>query len=167
MLLLFPKNNITSLIPIILIGGTQQGKKNMRKLGRRATREQAFSSLASAWLSRTLLPTWKPSGQKRPTWTSSKRLRWVKVSFSIVSNSLFFGRNCSLDWRRTWKTMTRSRKIWQKGMRWKNGITDACSTADCWQYAPDVVQDMPQMIPQTCPRWCHRHSFSFRYFIGK
>ena len=86
----FPENNIRSLIPIILIGGTQQGKKNMRKLGRRATREQVSSSSASAWLSLTLLPTWKPSGQKRPTWTSSKRLRWVKVSFSIVSNSLFF-----------------------------------------------------------------------------
>ena len=41
----------------------------------------------------------------------------------------------------------------------KNGITYACSTADwcpvsivvnCWQYAPDVVPDMPQMM--------HRHA---------
>ena len=55
----------------------------------------------------------------------------------------------------------------------KNGITDACSTADCCplltifprccpRHATDDVPDMPQMMPrmmpqmmlQTCPRWC-------------
>ena len=28
----------------------------------------------------------------------------------------------------------------------------------CWQYAPDVGPDMPQMMPQTCPRWYPRHA---------
>ena len=45
--------------------------------------------------------------------------------------------------------------------RWKNGITDACSTADfcqlliyCPRHAPDDSPDMYQMMPQTCPKWC-------------
>ena len=47
------------------------------------------------------------------------KLRKAPVGQNVVFNSLsFFGRDCSLDWRRTWKMMTRSRKIWPKGMRW-------------------------------------------------
>ena len=40
----------------------------------------------------------------------------------------------------------------------KNGITDACSTADCCpllaiypRCCPRHAPDMPQMMPQTCP----------------
>ena len=54
----------------------------------------------------------------------------------------------------------------------KNGITDACSTADCCsllsivdnmphtcpRHIPDDAPDMPPMMPQTCPRCCPRHT---------
>ena len=66
-----------------------------------------------------------------------------------------------------------SKCIWRQlklygGFSAKNGITDACSTADCCSLLSIVdnmpqtclrhAPDMPQMMPQTCPRLCARHA---------
>ena len=40
--------------------------------------------------------------------------------------------------------------------QYKNGITDACSTADILdspRHAPDDAPHMAPMMPQTCPKW--------------
>ena len=62
-------------------------------------------------------------------------------------NNKYWNRKNHDYWKGYWKN------YWKK-----NGITDACSTADCCPLMPEMLsQTCPRWWPRS-PRWCPRHA---------
>ena len=109
---------------------------------------------------------WKNTVWKNSVW----KIHIVKIHFrKMHSWKIHFGKseNC-------WASVAFRQYMTSPA---KNGIRDACSTADisdcprhafrwcprhafrwCPRHAQDDSPDMPQMMPQTCPGWCPRHT---------